>query len=235
MPSFKELTTSELSTLLKKNGVDNEVIEKFQAAEIDGELFPTLTREEFSDMFKNLRQKRAAIAIWSKLSGMVFDSNGNPMASDSPELKKRKKHHVISSSDSSETDDDRSAIFSFDGNAEKGDLSDNGTEAINDSINYPKIRLFSAGLDCSVMPRTELCKIELPWSVASPETVGGNSWAYFSAVCWYYGVQLYKTLNYSIGLIATSFEGSPIESWSSQDALKQCGWIKEFLFALPNS
>lgn len=41
-------------------------------------------------------------------------------------------------------------------------------EAINESINYPKIRLFSAGLDCSVFPRRELCKIELPWSVASP-------------------------------------------------------------------
>ena len=43
----------------------------FSAAEIDGELFPTLTREEFSDMFKNLRQKRAAIAVWSKLSAMA--------------------------------------------------------------------------------------------------------------------------------------------------------------------
>lgn len=44
----------------------------FLAARIDGELFPTLTRDEFCDMFKNLRQKRAAIAVWTKLSGMVL-------------------------------------------------------------------------------------------------------------------------------------------------------------------
>jgi hypothetical protein len=40
-------------------------------AEINGELFPTLTRAEFSDMFPSLRGKREAIKIWTDISGMV--------------------------------------------------------------------------------------------------------------------------------------------------------------------
>ncbi|XP_046862057.1 sialate O-acetylesterase-like [Xenia sp. Carnegie-2017] len=57
----------------------------------------------------------------------------------------------------------------------------------------------------------------------------------FALVRCFTRVQLYKILNYRIGLIASSFEGSPIESWSSHDALKQCEWIGEFLKTLPNS
>lgn len=70
-----------------------------------------------------------------------------------------------------------------------------------------------------------------------PETLNGTAdgilWSYFSAVCWYYGVHLYKTLNYPIGLIASSFSGSPVESWSSPDALSKCGWNGHVLISPP--
>ena len=55
------------------------------------------------------------------------------------------------------------------------------------------------------------------------ETVGGPAWQYFSAVCWYYGVQLYEELKYPIGLVATTWGGTPVEAWSSPDALATCG------------
>ncbi|XP_046850449.1 sialate O-acetylesterase-like [Xenia sp. Carnegie-2017] len=117
------------------------------------------------------------------------------------------------------------------------DDSEHGDKAINESINYPNIRVFTSGLDCSMTPRRELNSIVLPWSVPSPETLNGASdgilWSYFSAVCWYYGVQLYKTLNYPIGLIGTSFSGSAVESWSSPDALTQCGWTGNALPSAP--
>ena len=42
-------------------------------------------------------------------------------------------------------------------------------------------------------------------------------------MCWYYAVQLYKELRYPIGLVATAWGGTPIEVWSSPDALAACG------------
>ncbi|XP_028391993.1 sialate O-acetylesterase-like [Dendronephthya gigantea] len=101
-------------------------------------------------------------------------------------------------------------------------MSDNGAKAINESADYPDIRLFTAELDCESTPQLELKKVRLPWSRASPETVGGPAWQYFSAVCWYYGVQLYKELGYPIGLVASTWGGTPVEAWSSPDALASC-------------
>ena len=54
------------------------------------------------------------------------------------------------------------------------------------------------------------------------ETVGGPAWQYFSAVCWYYGIQLYEELGYPIGLVSTTWGGTPDEAWSSPDALAVC-------------
>ena len=42
-------------------------------------------------------------------------------------------------------------------------------------------------------------------------------------MCWYYAVQLHKELRYPIGLVATAWGGTPIEVWSSPDALAACG------------
>ncbi|XP_046843511.1 sialate O-acetylesterase-like isoform X2 [Xenia sp. Carnegie-2017] len=91
------------------------------------------------------------------------------------------------------------------------------------------MRSVLAGRDCESKPQHELKSVLLPWSRPSPETVGGKPWQYFSAVCWYYGVQLYEELKYPIGLIATSWGGTPIEAWSSPDALAQCGGDESIL------
>ncbi len=44
----------------------------------------------------------------------------------------------------------------------------------------------------------------------------------FSAVCWFFGKQLYETLGYPIGLIQSAFGGTQIERWSSAEALDVC-------------
>ena len=54
------------------------------------------------------------------------------------------------------------------------------------------------------------------------ETVNGGVWKYFSAVCWFYGKNLYDQLKRPIGLIATDWGGTPVEAWSSPDALHKC-------------
>ena len=45
---------------------------------------------------------------------------------------------------------------------------------------------------------------------------------YFSAVCWLYGRRLYESLGYPIGLVDADYGGTPVEAWSSPDALKSC-------------
>ena len=48
----------------------------------------------------------------------------------------------------------------------------------------------------------------------------------FSAVCWLYGKYLFQNIKKPIGLIDTSWGGTPVEAWSSPDALKKCGLAK---------
>ncbi|XP_006811394.1 sialate O-acetylesterase-like [Saccoglossus kowalevskii] len=60
------------------------------------------------------------------------------------------------------------------------------------------------------------------FTVSKVNTVAHGAKLYFSAVCWFYGRNLYDHLKYPIGLIASSWGGTPIEAWSSPDSLKAC-------------
>ncbi len=97
----------------------------------------------------------------------------------------------------------------------------NGSIEIANAGNYPKIRVFTAALVPSASPVEELLGIAENWSVASPSSVSGPG--YFSAVCWLYGRQIHQALNgRPIGLIATSWGGTPIELWMPPPALHEC-------------
>jgi sialate O-acetylesterase len=99
----------------------------------------------------------------------------------------------------------------------------NGTEEIANAGNYPKIRVFTAALVESVIPVEELLGIELNWSVASSQSIGGPTWTYMSAVCWLYGRMIHQALGgRPIGLIATSWGGTSIEVWTPPKALHDC-------------
>ncbi len=52
------------------------------------------------------------------------------------------------------------------------------------------------------------------WAVCTPQTVGG-----FSAVGYFFGRELTRVLDVPVGLINTSWGGTPAESWASRDAL----------------
>jgi sialate O-acetylesterase len=99
----------------------------------------------------------------------------------------------------------------------------NATEEIAIAGNFPKIRLFTAALVESVIPVEELLGIVLNWSVASPQSVGGPTWDYISATCWYYGRQIHQALGgRPIGLVATSWGGTPIEVWLPPIGFAEC-------------
>ncbi len=79
------------------------------------------------------------------------------------------------------------------------------------SANYPQIRLITVPQVGTQEPQTNF---NGAWQQCSPSTVGD-----FSAVGYYFGKQLYTTLNVPIGLIDNSWGGSSCEAWVRRDLL----------------
>jgi sialate O-acetylesterase len=77
---------------------------------------------------------------------------------------------------------------------------------------YPNIRLFSVERKVADRPQRDCSGI---WSLCSPETVPG-----FSAVAYFFGRELYKELDVPVGLIHTSWGGTPAEAWTRRDVLE---------------
>ena len=99
----------------------------------------------------------------------------------------------------------------------------NGSQEIANAGNFPKIRLFTVSLIPSASPVEELLGANLNWSVASPKSVGGPDWNYMSAVCWLYGRMVHQALGgRPMGLVATSWGGTPVEDWMPPESLHQC-------------
>ncbi|KAI8520060.1 hypothetical protein Bbelb_033170 [Branchiostoma belcheri] len=95
-------------------------------------------------------------------------------------------------------------------------------QTIAEADNFTDIRLFTVERMLSDKPLYDLDKILQPWAVASSDSVGGADWQYFSAVCWFFGRDLYKHLGYPIGLVAASWSGTAIETWSPPQVLDSC-------------
>ena len=77
--------------------------------------------------------------------------------------------------------------------------------------NYPEIHLFTVEKNTSATP---LDDVKGRWVVTTPDTV-----SQFSAVGYFFGRELYQQLKTPIGLIHTSWGGTPAESWTSYEAL----------------
>jgi sialate O-acetylesterase len=77
--------------------------------------------------------------------------------------------------------------------------------------NYPMLRLFIVKKAVAGAPQTD---VQGQWMVASPSTVGN-----FSAVGYFFGRDLNRTLNFPVGLIDSSWGGTESEAWTSNEAL----------------
>ncbi|ETO13878.1 hypothetical protein RFI_23490 [Reticulomyxa filosa] len=98
----------------------------------------------------------------------------------------------------------------------------NSTTEIANANNYPNIRVFTVALTNASSPQDELVGIAEEWSIASSSSVGGADWDFLSALCWFYGRNLYEYLNYPVGLIASSYGGTPIRYWMPTETLQEC-------------
>lgn len=77
----------------------------------------------------------------------------------------------------------------------------------------PSLRLFTVERQASMAPKKELDKYTA-WQSAGVNSVGS-----FSAVAYYFGKQLQEILDVPVGLIHTSWGGSLIEAWMSNEIL----------------
>ncbi|MGD0572395.1 MAG: sialate O-acetylesterase [Sedimentisphaerales bacterium] len=88
----------------------------------------------------------------------------------------------------------------------------NSAEEMADANNYPKIRSFTVGRKVIYTP---MYNCNGKWQVCSSQTAGN-----FTAVGYFFGRELTKQLNVPIGLIHTSWGGTPAESWMSKEYLE---------------
>jgi len=88
----------------------------------------------------------------------------------------------------------------------------NNAEAEIAAAKYPEIRLFSVQRKVAEAPQEDCTG---SWSECTPETIPG-----FTAVGYFFGRELHKKLDVPIGLIHTSWGGTPAEAWTSGPMMK---------------
>ena len=98
--------------------------------------------------------------------------------------------------------------------------TNNGAETVAQA-NYPQIRLFTVEKHTSNTPLTD---VEGHWVVTTPDDA-----AHFSAVGYFFGRELYERLKIPVGLIHSSWGGTPAEAWTSNDALVSVPELKPIL------
>jgi len=87
----------------------------------------------------------------------------------------------------------------------------NAKQEIADA-DHPLIRHFGVEKASASSPSDML---KGTWEVGTPANVGG-----FSAVAYYFARELQQKLNVPVGLVNSSYGGTPVESWMSETALK---------------
>jgi len=89
--------------------------------------------------------------------------------------------------------------------------------------------VFSEEWESTEFPLIRLFKVPQEWDFASPrEELTGGSWISplretlheFTGTGWFFAKELYKKYHIPIGLVRTAWGGTPVESWMSEDALK---------------
>jgi len=92
-------------------------------------------------------------------------------------------------------------------------IKDSATEIAK--AQYPQIRLLHVKQAASGYPLDDL-KDAVAWQLCSPETVGT-----FSAVGYFFGRNIYEQEKVPIGLIDSTWGGTPAEAWASMDGLSR--------------
>lgn len=85
--------------------------------------------------------------------------------------------------------------------------------------NYPEIRFFSVAHQSADGPQLD---VQGQWVVCTPETM-----KHFSAIGYFFGRELHQTLDVPVGLINSSWGGTPGEVWVSPETIANDPMLKE--------
>lgn len=99
----------------------------------------------------------------------------------------------------------------------------NNADAEIAAAKFPDIRLFSVPRVVATTPQDD---VKGEWVACSPETVPE-----FSAVLFFFGRELHTKLNAPVGLIHTSWGGTPAEAWTSRESLSADPDLKKMVDA----
>jgi len=94
------------------------------------------------------------------------------------------------------------------------------------NANYPNLRFFTVERTTSISPEED-CKGS--WSLCTPATAST-----FSATAFFFGKKLMTDLNVPIGLIHSSWGGSPIEAWMGAEPLSNFPEYAEYIKGMEN-
>jgi len=95
---------------------------------------------------------------------------------------------------------------------------DNGEEEIRNA-DYPQIRLFTVNTSTSNYPQQHLSG---KWTICTPEEMKP-----FSAIGYFFARKLYKELGVPVGIINSSWGGTPAESWMPEESTQNDKFLKE--------
>jgi len=110
-----------------------------------------------------------------------------------------------------------------------GLITNTKTEVAN--ANYPNIRLFNVKRKTSHRP---LDDVDGQWKICNPKNIyTDNVWEGwprgFSAVAYFFGREIHKELNVPVGLIASSWGGTPIETWTPPEGFASVPELSDIL------
>jgi sialate O-acetylesterase len=89
---------------------------------------------------------------------------------------------------------------------------------------YPQIRMFTVRRNFSATPLTE---INGQWLSTNPENAGD-----FSATAYFFAERLHNNLQVPVGIIHSSWGGTPAEAWTSEEKLRSLGDFNQELDAI---
>jgi sialate O-acetylesterase len=117
-------------------------------------------------------------------------------------------------------------ICSGQSNMEMGVLAVDKTGANIADADFPLIRLRYSDRVSAGTPQTQFTGST--WQVCSPKTLRRGGWGGFSAVGFFFGRDLHKTLNVPVGLIQLAWGGTRIEPWTPRRGFKFAPGLEKY-------